>query len=52
VVIDESQDCRNPEVPAHGGVLRRLLVGPRHDVVLLSATPVNNSLWDLYHLLR
>lgn len=52
VVIDEAHHYRNPDAPARAGVLRRLLVGPRRDLVLLTATPVNNSLWDLYHLLR
>ena len=33
-------------------MLRRLLYGQRKDTVLLTATPVNNSLWDIYHLLR
>ncbi len=52
VVIDEAHAYRNPDSPARAGVLRRLLMGPRRDLVLLTATPVNNSLWDLYHLVR
>jgi hypothetical protein len=52
VVIDESHAYRNPDAPARAGVLRRLLLGPRRDLLMLTATPVNNSLWDLYHLLR
>ncbi len=52
VVIDEAHNYRNPDAPKRAGVLRQLLQGPRRDVVLLTATPVNNSLWDLYHLLR
>ena len=52
VVIDESHNYRNPDAPARAGVLRRLLMGRRRDLLLLTATPVNNSLWDLYHLLR
>jgi hypothetical protein len=52
VVIDEGHNYRNPNAPARAGVLRQLLQGPRRDLVLLTATPVNNSLWDLYHLLR
>lgn len=52
VVVDEAHHYRNPDSPARAGVLRRLLSGPRRDLVLLTATPVNNSLWDLYHLLR
>ncbi len=52
VVVDEAHNYRNPDAPARAQVLRRLLLGPRRDLLLLTATPVNNSLWDLYHLLR
>lgn len=51
VVIDEAQAFRNPDT-TRARALRRLLQGhPRKTLVLLSATPVNNSLWDLYYLL-
>lgn len=52
VVIDEAHALRNPDTRrAHA--LRQLLMGdpPKH-VILMSATPVNNGLWDLYHLLN
>lgn len=52
VVVDEAHNYRNPDAPSRAGVLRKLLFGKRRDVVLLSATPVNNSLWDLYHIIR
>ncbi|MFQ5506111.1 MAG: phospholipase D-like domain-containing protein [Planctomycetota bacterium] len=52
VVVDEAHNYRNPDAPTRAGVLRRLLAGKRRDLVLLTATPVNNSLWDLYHELR
>jgi hypothetical protein len=51
VVIDEAQAFRNPGT-RRAEALRRLLAGdPPKQVVMLSATPVNNSLWDLYYLL-
>lgn len=52
VIIDEAHNYRNPDAPARAGVLRRLLFGQPRDLLLLTATPVNNSLWDLFHLLR
>ena len=53
VVVDEAHNYRNPDTPTRAAVLRRLLFGRRRrDVLLLTATPVNNSLWDLYHLMR
>lgn len=52
VLVDEAHNYRNPDAPARAAVLRRLLMGQRRDLVLLTATPVNNSLWDLYHVLR
>ena len=52
VVVDEAHNYRNPDAPYRAAVLRRLLQGQRKDVVLLTATPVNNSLFDLYHLMR
>jgi hypothetical protein len=52
VVVDEAHNYRNPDTRARAAVLRKLLWGQRRDVLLLTATPVNNSLWDLFHLLR
>jgi hypothetical protein len=51
LVIDEAHHLRNPAtLRAHA--TRRMLAGsPPKDLVLLTATPVNNSLWDLYTLL-
>jgi len=51
VLIDEAQAFRNPDT-RRARALRRLLMGkPAKKLVLLTATPVNNSLWDLYYLL-
>ena len=52
VVVDEAHNYRNPDAPTRAAVLRRLLFGRRRDLLLLTATPVNNSLWDLYYLIR
>ncbi|MDV7351052.1 helicase-related protein [Halorubrum distributum] len=52
VVIDEAHAFRNPGTQ-QSHALRTLLRGdPPKDVVMLTATPVNNSLWDLYYLLN
>lgn len=51
VVIDEAHAYRNTGTE-RSEVLRELLKGsPQKDLVLLTATPVNNSLMDLYNLL-
>jgi hypothetical protein len=51
VVIDEAHNLRNPAT-LRANALRLLLAGtPPKDLVLLTATPVNNALWDLYYLL-
>ena len=52
VIVDEAHNYRNPDAPTRSAALRTLLFGRRRDVLLLTATPVNNSLWDLYHLMR
>jgi hypothetical protein len=50
IVIDEAQAFRNPDT-VRGKALRRLLEDdPPKKLVLMSATPVNNSIWDLYYL--
>lgn len=52
IVIDEAQAFRNPGTK-RAAALRQLLRGnPPKKLVYLSATPVNNSLWDLYYLLN
>lgn len=52
VVVDEAHNYRNEDTRARAAVLRALLFGRRKDLVLLTATPVNNSLWDLFTLIR
>ncbi len=52
VIIDEAHNYRNPNTPTRAAVLRRLLFGQKRDLLLLTATPVNNSLWDLYYLIH
>ena len=52
IIIDEAHNYRNPDSPTRSNALRSLLYGKRKDLLLLTATPVNNSLWDLYHLIR
>lgn len=49
VVFDEAHALRNPSTTWYGA-LSRLLGGEPKDLVLLTATPINNGLWDLYHL--
>ena len=51
VVVDEAHNLRNPAT-RRAEAMRRLLAGsPPKQLILLTATPVNNSLWDLYHQL-
>ncbi len=53
VIVDEAHHYRNPNTPKRAKILERLLRQARYPkVLLLTATPVNNSLWDLYYLLR
>ena len=52
IIIDEAHNYRNPDSPSRADALRSLLYGKKKDVLMLTATPVNNSLWDLYHLTR
>ena len=52
VVVDEAHNYRNPAAETRAKVLNRLLQGQHRDVLLLTATPVNNSIWDLYHAIR
>jgi superfamily II DNA or RNA helicase len=51
VVIDEAHAFRNPGTQQSHALQTLLRGDPPKDVVMLTATPVNNSLWDLYYLL-
>lgn len=49
VLIDEAHALRNEDTSWYRAV-ERLLGGTAKQVVLLTATPINNGLWDLYNL--
>ena len=52
VIVDEAHNYRNPDSRMRADVLRTLLYGKRKDILMLTATPVNNTLYDLYYLIR
>src|SRR5207244_7009775 len=49
VVVDEAHSLRNESTTWYAAMNRLLGGEPKH-AVFLSATPVNNTLWDLYNL--
>ena len=49
VVVDEGHALRTPGTTWYRAI-SRLLGGVQKDLALLTATPINNGLWDLYHL--
>ena len=49
IVADEAHALRNPDIGAYKAMLALLAKSPDAKLLLLTATPVNNSLWDLYH---
>ncbi|MBA2346926.1 MAG: hypothetical protein H0V81_01400 [Solirubrobacterales bacterium] len=49
VIVDEAHALRNADTTWYRA-MERLLGGSRKQLVLLTATPINNGLWDLYHL--
>ena len=53
VLVDESHNFRNPGTKRYRALMELIRGGTKPDkrVVLLTATPINNSLWDLYHQL-
>ena len=51
VVIDESQNFRSKTAKRRENLMKMLSVGIPKQVLLLTATPINNSLMDLYYQL-
>jgi len=50
VLIDESHNFRNPGTGRYQNLMKLLGTGnPNKIVVLMTATPINNGIWDLYH---
>jgi len=49
IIVDEAHHFRNPNTNRYGCLEALSLNTP---LLLLTATPVVNSVWDLYHLLR
>ena len=54
IVVDESHNFRNPETNRWSNLYRLITQGDSRDkkLILLTATPVNNTVFDLYHQLR
>lgn len=52
VVVDESHNFRNPNANRWDNLTRLLTAGKPKKLVLLTATPINTSPFDLYHQLR
>lgn len=52
ILVDESHNFRNPGTGRAQNLMKLLATGkPEKVVILMTATPINNSIWDLYHQL-
>ena len=52
ILVDESHNFRNPRTKRYRALMEIIRGGkPDTRVLLLTATPINNSVWDLYHQL-
>jgi len=51
IMIDESHNYRSGSTSRHSNLMKLLVGGKKKEVILLTATPVNNSLLDLYYQL-
>lgn len=51
VLVDESHNFRNPGTNRYRNLMKLLIGGRRKRVILMTATPVNNTLYDFYHQL-
>jgi len=52
ILVDESHNFRNPGTGRYGALMRLLATGKvGKRVILMTATPINNAIWDLYHQL-
>lgn len=51
ILIDESHNFRNTITTRYKNLERILGGGPRKKLILMTATPINNNLLDLYHQL-
>jgi len=51
VLIDESHNYRSPSTNRHANLMKLLSAGKKKQLILLTATPIHNTLMDLYHQL-
>ena len=52
ILVDESHNFRNPRTKRYRSLMEIIRGGkPDKRVLLMTATPINNSVWDLYHQL-
>ena len=52
ILVDESHNFRNPRTKRYRALMDIIRGGkPDKRVVLMTATPINNSIWDLYYQL-
>jgi len=49
ILVDESHHFRNTVISRYKNLERILGAGPRKKIALMTATPINNNLLDLYH---
>jgi superfamily II DNA/RNA helicase len=49
ILVDESHNYRNGSTNRHAAIMKVLSAGKKKNVILLTATPIQNNLMDLYH---